>query len=429
MTEIAPSGGDFAAGHDWAGRIRAAYRSGVEAIIETGRLLAAAKEALPHGGFALMIERDLPFGIRMAEKLMAIAADQRIANATHGSHFPPSWTTLYELTRLPDDAFERGIADGAIRPDMERNEALQLVKGNRAIAHNRVEPHDSLDYFPTPPWATRALVEDVLVRRLGTGLAGCLAEDPACGEGHITGVLAEYGCRVAGYDVFDYSAAGRSAPAWMRVRDYLLAETGADDPRPDWIITNPPFGDKALPFVRKAIETARAGVAVLVRSQWAVEGIERYETLFRDRPPTLMAFFVERVPIAKGRWDPDGDTLTAYAWLVWKAGAKPRAPFMIPPGRRAQRSKSDDIERFTAHPVLPPAAAREERKDQAPKRQKHYDVHKRRRLVARIIFEGARKGRPIDEVATKAGLSVRTVRKRIEWQRGLAAANTGGVQP
>jgi hypothetical protein len=49
---------------------------------------------------------------------MAIASDQRLRN--HGAVLPPSWRTLYELTRLSDEAFEERIADGTIHPGMER---------------------------------------------------------------------------------------------------------------------------------------------------------------------------------------------------------------------------------------------------------------------------------------------------------------------
>ena len=63
-----------------------------------------------------------------------------------------------------------------------------------AVMAQRVEPPDSLDYFPTPPWATRALIEHVIVPDL------CPAGDvytasvwePACGEGHMARPLAEY---------------------------------------------------------------------------------------------------------------------------------------------------------------------------------------------------------------------------------------------
>ena len=42
----------------------------------------------------------------------------------------------------------------------------QIVpSGSTAVMARRVEAPDSLDFFPTPPWATRALVEHVLFRR------------------------------------------------------------------------------------------------------------------------------------------------------------------------------------------------------------------------------------------------------------------------
>jgi hypothetical protein len=95
---------------------------------------------------------------------------------------------------------------------------------------------------------------------------------------------------------------------------------------------------------------ARTGVAMFVRLQW-LETVGRYEAIFRNSPPTLIAFFAERVPLCKGRWDPTGDTATAYIWLVWVKGAPPRAPFWIPPGRRDALTHPDDVERFTTRPV------------------------------------------------------------------------------
>jgi hypothetical protein len=42
----------------------------------------------------------LPFGDRTARMLMRIAADSRIANRKHVSVLPPSWGTLYQITRV-----------------------------------------------------------------------------------------------------------------------------------------------------------------------------------------------------------------------------------------------------------------------------------------------------------------------------------------
>ena len=48
-----------------------------------------------------------------------------------------------------------------------------------AVTAQRIEPKDSPDDFPTPPWATRALIEYVLNNRATISAMSCL--EPACG--------------------------------------------------------------------------------------------------------------------------------------------------------------------------------------------------------------------------------------------------------
>jgi hypothetical protein len=255
---------------------------------------------------------------------------------------PPNWTTLYELTKLTDEQFDNGIETGKINPELERKAAIGAA---RAIAPGRAEPSDSLDYFPTPPWATRALFDYVLPHLRVPHVRS--AWDPACGEGHMAEAMRAYVTGpVHATDIFDYGYGDD-------VLDYLA------EPRrmPDgvlgvsWIITNPPFKGKTEAFIQRALAEAGDGVAMFVRLQW-LETIGRYERIFRDRPPTLIAFFAERVPLCKGEWNPAGDTATAYIWLVWMRDRVPQAPFWIPPNCRETCSRPDDVERFTARPVI-----------------------------------------------------------------------------
>ena len=184
----------------------------------------------------------------------------------------------------------------------------------------RRDPPTALDYFPTPPWATRALFRHVMPA-IGVDAIGSVWE-PACGEGHMAVVFGEFvGSSVIASDIFDYGYG--IAPVDFLNDPHLL--------RPEWIITNPPFSI-ACEFTLRALDVATEGVAMLVRTQW-IEGIGRYENLFRDRPPSLYAPFVERVPMVKGRWDPNATTATSYAWFVWyKASASlgPPRVFWIP---------------------------------------------------------------------------------------------------
>lgn len=119
---------------EWSEKITAAWREGFEAILKTGQMLIDAKADLQHGDYIAMISRDLPFGRRTAHRLAAIAADSKISNGTHASHLPPSWMTLYELTRLTPEAFEAKIADGSINPGIERKD---VASWNRVASRER----------------------------------------------------------------------------------------------------------------------------------------------------------------------------------------------------------------------------------------------------------------------------------------------------
>ena len=112
---------------DWADQIRARHQATVEGFLDVGRLLIEAKAALPHGEFEAMVESDLPFGARTAQRLMAIASHPILTRATHVSVLPAAWGTLYELTKLPDDIIEAALADGSITPRMERKDVARLL--------------------------------------------------------------------------------------------------------------------------------------------------------------------------------------------------------------------------------------------------------------------------------------------------------------
>jgi hypothetical protein len=232
-----------------------------------------------------------------------------------------------------------------------------IPKGHSAVMAQRVEAPDSLDFFPTPPYATRALCEIVIGATPGIGvLADKTCWEPACGEGHMSEVLKEYFAHVHASDVHDYGrdyAIGSFIGEGADVAQYQGPRGGnwKASGRPDWIASNPPF-NKAAEFVARAVAEAKIGVALLLRTQW-LEGAERYRDVFSYRPPSIIAQFVERVPMVKGRWDPDGSTATSYMWFVWKLPLSRKADtrFMwIPPGQRQALERPDDRRRFAPPP-------------------------------------------------------------------------------
>jgi len=198
---------------------------------------------------------------------------------------------------------------------------------SHAVMAQRTEPRDSPDDFPTPPWATRALLEHVIAEH-DLGSMSCL--EPACGEGHMAKVLKEYFRDVKCSDAYDYG--------YAPMGDFLKHpyETNSVD----WVITNPPFR-LAEEFVLRSLRIARYGVAILARTVF-LESSGRYRRIFECKPPSKFAQFVERVPMVKGRLDKRATTATGYAWLVWEKGVVSYPKLMwVPPCRKQLERPSD----------------------------------------------------------------------------------------
>lgn len=196
-----------------------------------------------------------------------------------------------------------------------------------AVMQRRVEPHDSLDDFPTQPWATRALLKYVLPY----SFTHRSAWEPACNRGYMAKPLAEFFNEVYCSDIHDYGWDGQHS-----VEDFLFTEKSVD-----WIITNPPF-KLAERFIEHGLKQARQGVAVIVRSSF-LEGVGRYQNLYSRTPPSIVAQFVERVPMVKGRVDKKISTATSYSWLVFEKGVSKRYPDFrwIPPCRKKLEREGD----------------------------------------------------------------------------------------
>ena len=209
---------------------------------------------------------------------------------------------------------------------------------SNAVMATRIEPADSRDDFPTPPWATRALIEHVLDKAALTTMS-CL--EPACGRGHMAKALKEYFRDVTASDAYHYG----HGP----VRDFLTDPYGTD--AYDWVITNPPFR-LAEDFVLKSLRVARWGLAILARTVF-LESCGRYQTIFSFTPPSKFAQFVERVPMLRGRLDEKGSTATGYAWFIWEKEAigAPRLMW-IPPCRKVLERPGDYDGIITLAPAL-----------------------------------------------------------------------------
>lgn len=199
-----------------------------------------------------------------------------------------------------------------------------------AVMQRRVEPDDSLEDFPTPSWATRAVIEKIIMPLTFPGqIRSWTAREPCANRGYMARPLAEYFGQVRCSDIFDYGMN-------YLVEDYLFP--GSMTPA-NWTFFNPPFR-LALQFILKSFDTPGwVGTACIARSAF-LEGKDRYENLFSFQPPTIVAQHVERVIMTKGivrdpakeYWDPNANggkgkmkrpsTATSYCWLIWMRDPK-----------------------------------------------------------------------------------------------------------
>ena len=151
------------------------------------------------------------------------------------------------------------------------------------------------DFFPTPRWATYALIEN-------EPFLGDIWEC-ACGDGAMAEVLAQTGNQVESSDLYNrgYGEVGV---------DFLTTKRRANN-----IITNPPY-NSAEGFVASGLKLAQNKFALLLRLAF-LEGANRARTIFHVRPPSRVWVFSERITFYMKGAITAGSGTTAYAWFVW----------------------------------------------------------------------------------------------------------------
>lgn len=155
------------------------------------------------------------------------------------------------------------------------------------------------DFYPTPAWATRALIQH-------EDFEGDIWEC-ACGDGAMADVLAETGCEVMSTDLVDrgYGESGV---------DFLAASRRATN-----IVTNPPY-HSAEGFAAHGLDMAGSKVCLLLRLAF-LEGSGRQRSLFSVAPPTRVWVFSERITFYPKGAVQAGSGTVAYAWFVWDKAA------------------------------------------------------------------------------------------------------------
>lgn len=194
-------------------------------------------------------------------------------------------------------------------------DATYNLNGSFKPTLKRFADLDGPDFFPTPRWATFALIDNEHFR-------GDIWEC-ACGDGSMSRVLEETGQPVFSSDLYPR---GYGEPGV----DFLTTTRSADN-----IVSNPPY-NCAEGFVANGIKHARRKFALLLRLAF-LEGANRARTIFTACPPSRVWVFSERITFYPAGAERKGSGTTAYAWFVWDKDAPSGTELKwFKPGYKAQ---------------------------------------------------------------------------------------------
>lgn len=158
------------------------------------------------------------------------------------------------------------------------------------------------DYYATPPVCTEALL------RIEPQLLDAHIVEPCCGEGHISKVLKQHGCRVSSSDLIDRGY-GRTGVDFLRMHKL----------QGDVVASNPPFSH-AAEFVRHALALDARSVVMLLKLQFleTADRSDLIEDCWLQHRASL-----QRVHVFKNRvalWKngkPHKGGMFALGWFVW----------------------------------------------------------------------------------------------------------------
>lgn len=172
---------------------------------------------------------------------------------------------------------------GKVKDRIMKQESLNLTAGGSK--ENRRE----LDFYPTPPEVTIALMEFLK-------LPECEIWEPACGSGAMVEIFEKYGHLVKATDITTGC-------------DFLTTKGSADA-----IITNPPF-NLSEKFIEKALKEAPIVAMVLKSQYWHAK--KRFR-LFSENKPAYILPLTWRPDFLNG--ERGGSPTMEVIWTVWIKG-------------------------------------------------------------------------------------------------------------
>lgn len=212
---------------------------------------------------------------------------------------------------------------------------------SRKNAPSRKSPLAQIDYTPTPPYATRALLPFLSkVGRIGSSVW-----DPAAGRGHILWAITGTTWISRTY-ASDLNKICLPMVKNIKTRqDFTMAYDTPDGKFVQYLITNPPFNlwtEFAETGIR-LLEADKVGEVWLFGRANLLEGRGRYQRLFSQGFLRQVVFFVHRVPMGTGIVG-NKSSMIAFAWFRFGKASEERPTIDFITASYAANSEKDDDE-------------------------------------------------------------------------------------
>jgi hypothetical protein len=177
---------------------------------------------------------------------------------------------------------------------------------------------EALDYYATDPKEVKNILDVLKIKDIDKSII----LEPCAGGGHMLYAILNY--LNNNYNTY-FTPLATDVQKRELFDEHLEISTGKEfdflsDDYPyteniDYIIMNPPYS-VIQPFVMKSLEIANKGVLILGRLQF-LEGGKRYESIFKENPPTDIYVYVDRINCYKNGDFSRGSGQQAYAWYYW----------------------------------------------------------------------------------------------------------------
>ena len=206
---------------------------------------------------------------------------------------------------------------------MDRAQETRTFTVNGLRGH-ALEARENNDFYATSPLALRCLFR--FFRDKDFKLSkNCL--EPACGKGHLSELLKKRYENVVSTDLIDrgYGVGGVDFLKSTSFTENGITLTVSNDFD---IISNPPF-KCSTDFINHALDIMQPGrICAMFMKLAFLEGINRYNDLFKRRPPKCFLVLPSRIGCCKdGEFrnvdkygDPIAGSAIAFAWYIWING-------------------------------------------------------------------------------------------------------------